>query len=522
VREIGGITPSVYMKKAELIAAKVGDSFHRIITSPRFSLIFLPSLLAWEFCVILSLSGRKFFWYDELYTLRFATLQPFSRFLHALESGVDAIPAFYYFMVRLAGVFPGDPHVIIRLPSILGYLLTLMGVYWFLRAKLPVAASVSAVLLITLSPFRFYAMEARSYSLLVGFLVIAAVFWQKIDQKPFMTPLFALFLALCVATHYYAIVALSSFAVAELTWTLVSRRIRWGVWVAFPLATIPFFLGLPILLRFRNAFAGTFWSKPSWGMVVTTYDGYFGLDRKLALFVILFFAVLAGQRLVHTLRGVQEEHAVDGVNGFSLPEIVLIGGFLFYPAFLVVLTKLSGGGYTARYGWPGIVGIVFALVFSFRASLVRSCSAQILGALLLVFIYQAREDVIQLSQPRPLTMYQSWTTFADLSHTDTDLPVVVGSPLSFLEAAQYSPVGVRQRLVQLISSADKGYDLVVRFFAPLKFENREEFEAAHPRFLLCSGGYGDEATPYFLKKRGYRLILLSEYGGHSLYMVEQL
>ena len=253
-------------------------------------------------------------------------------------------------------------------------------------------------------------------------------------------------------------------------------------------------------------------------MVVTTYDGYLGLDGKLALFVILFFAALAGQRLIHTLRGEREE---PGGNDFSLPEIVLIGGFLFYPAFLVVLAKLAGGGYTARYGWPGILGMVFALVFSFRASLIRSYSAQLFAALLLVFIYQAREDVKQLSQPRSPAMYQSWTKFADLSHTDTDLPIVVGSPLSFLEAAQYSPPGVRQRLVQLIGPEDRGDDLVVQFFAPLKFENREEFETAHSRFFLCSGGFADAATPYFLKK-GYRLILLSEYGNHSLYMVERL
>jgi hypothetical protein len=494
----------------------IGDGFSPIIASPRFSGILVLSLILWELVVLALSSGRKLFWYDELATLHFSTLQPFSRFWQALVSGVEPMPVGYYLIVRLVTLFSGDPHVLLRLPSILGYVLTLLGVYWFARKRLPVTASMTAVLLVILSPFRLYAIEARSYSLLLGFLAIAVVIWQRIDENPIMKPLFALFLALSVSTHYYAVLVIPCVAIAELTWTLLSRRIRWGVWAAFLVATIPFFLGIPILLRFRNLFGATFWSKSAWSMVVTTYNGYLGLDSKLALVVILFFAILVAEQLVNALRG-REESARDD---FSLPEIVLIGGLCFYPALLVVVTTLLGGGYTTRYGWPALFGMVFALVFLFRASWVQSYAPQLLGALLLVFLYQARSDVNQLSGPRSPAMYEAWPKFLELTHTETDVPVVIGSPLSFLEAAHYSPPGLRPRLVQLIGTTDEGAHLLAQFI-PLRFEDLEEFQRAHPKFVLCSGGFGDSVTPYLLKK-GYRLTLLSTYGDHFLYAVERV
>ena len=524
-RILADVLVAIHMKsKAEvtgqsasrLTGSAISDGFSPIIASPRLSGILLLSLILWEAGILALSSGRKLFWYDELITLHFSTLQPFSRFWQALVSGAEAMPVGYYLIVRLVTLFSGDLHVLLRLPSILGYVLTLLGVYWFARKRLPVTGSMMAVLLVILSPFREYALEARSYSLMVGFLAIAMVIWQRIDENPIMKPLFALFLALSVSTHYFAVLVIPSVAIAELSWTLLSRRIRGGVWAAFLVATIPFFLGFPILLRIRNIYGATFWSKSAWYTVVTTYNGYLGLGSKLALVLILSFAMLVAKLLVHALRGREE----SARNDFGLPEIVLIGGLCFYPALLVVVTKLIGGGYTTRYGWPALFGMVFALVFLFRTTWVQSYAPQLLGALLLVFLYQARSDVKQLSGPRSPAMYEAWPKFVELTQTETDVPVVIGSPLSFLEAAQYSPPGLRPRLVQLVGAADKGTHLIAQFI-PLRFEDLEEFQRAHPKFVLCSGGDLDSVTPYLLEK-GYRLTLLSTYGEHFLYAVERV
>ena len=115
---------------------------------------------------------------------------------------------------------------------------------------------------------------------------------------------------------------------------------------------------------------------------------------------------------------------------------------------------------------------------------------------------------------------EPWIRFAEVSRADTDvLSVVIGSPLTFLEASHYAPQELRDRLVQLVVSADKGNRLLAQF-TPLKFEDLASFQVEHSRFILCSGGFGDVMTQYFLDKR-YRLTLLSKFGSYSLYIAER-
>src|SRR5262249_32758179 len=102
-------------------AFRVSDSgtgdFNALIASSRASRILLLLLILWELAILALSSGRKLFWYDELTTLHFSTLQPFSRFWQVLVSGVESLPVGYYLILRLFTLFSGDPHVLLRLPS---------------------------------------------------------------------------------------------------------------------------------------------------------------------------------------------------------------------------------------------------------------------------------------------------------------------------------------------------------------------------------------------------------------------
>src|SRR4051794_22148238 len=183
----------------------------RVVTAPWFARALLAALLIWEFGVLSLRASRRLFWYDELLTFHVSALKPFSSVWRALQAGVDGTPPAYYALVQLARLIPGDPQFTVRLPSVLGYILTLVAVYCFVMKRRSALAGLTALLLVSLSPFRAYAYEARSYSLLVGFLAIAAVFWQRIGERRFMTPLFALFLMLGVSCHHLAVVAIAPF-----------------------------------------------------------------------------------------------------------------------------------------------------------------------------------------------------------------------------------------------------------------------------------------------------------------------
>ena len=494
-------------------------------TSPRFASALLVTVLIWEFSILFLQASNRLFWYDELLTFHISNLHPFSLLWRALQAGVDGMPPGYYVLVQLARLLPGDPHVTLRLPSILGYILSLLGVYWFARKRLPVSAGLTAVFLITLSPFRGYAVEARSYALLVGFLAISAVLWQRINEKRFMTPLLALFLTLAVSSHHLAVVAISSFGIAELVWTLLSHRIRWGVWAACLLATCPFVMSLPSLLHYRAIFGKNFWARPGLSMAMSTYEDYLGIASIWAFVLILCFGLLVGDSLLRMMRQLREETCE---REFDPPEIILVSNFLIYPVLLVVLTKLLDSGYTPRYGWPAILGLVLGSVYLVRTIWLKSSSFYLLVALLIAFAVRGGMDFQTLYKEGLTRADKRWTTLAELSRSETSIPVVIGSTHAYLEATKYAPPELCDRLVRVVdadiatrlvgSDTAEKIDRLLAQFIPLRVEDLALFQAAHQKFILYSGGSWDWFTRY-LVERGYHLRLLSQDGRNSLYIV---
>ncbi len=515
------------------LADRARDACARLIQSPQFAPVLLAAILVWEFGDLLFEAGKRLFWYDELLTFHVSGLQPFSVFWSALKAGADGMPLGYYLLIRLVRMLPGDPLVTLRLPSILGYLMTLVGVYWFVRKRLPAFAGLAAVFLTTLSPFRAYAIEARSYALLVGSLAIAAVLWQRIDEKRFMTPLFALFLTLAVVFHYLAVVALAPFGIAELIWTLWSRRIRWKVWAACVLATAPFFMSLPIIQHYKDLFGKNFWSQSNWGMLISTYGFYVGLDPKWAV-LLLTFVLIAFLWLIvdegllavwHTPR-----EASPAEKNFTPAEIILFSVFLCFPALLIVLTKLLHSGYTPRYGWPAILGLVWGTVYLARTVWRKPTSIYVLMALMIAFAYQGVSDVRKLSRARSSTIDERWTSLAELSRSEPGIPVVIGSPIVYLEAAEYAPPELRDRIVDVVDedtaarlvhadTADRTNRLLSQYI-PLHVEDRAAFQAAHRKFVLRSDGNFDWFTEYALEQK-FHMRLLSRDTWSSLYIVER-
>src|SRR5437762_418483 len=150
-----------------------------------------------------------------------------------------------------------------------------------------------------------------------------------------MAPLLTLSLALAVACHYYAVTALSVFGAAELAWSVVSRRVRWSVWTGCILASSPFFLTLPVLLHLREEFGADFWSLPRWSNMLGTYGLYTGFSFTVNLVLLALLGLVILGVIYAKLSKPSQASREDG---FSAAEMALVGGFLFYPVFLVTLT----------------------------------------------------------------------------------------------------------------------------------------------------------------------------------------
>jgi hypothetical protein len=220
----------------------------------------------------------------------------------------------------------------------------------------------------------------------------------------------------------------------------------------------------------------------------------------------------------------------DARAGFSLPELILVSGFLFYPAFLVVLTKLLGGGYTFSYGSPAILGLVLGSAFLVRTIWLKLPSTYLLIALLIAFAVERGSEIWGLSEANPTRVGERWATLVELSRSEPNLPVVIGSPLVYLEAVEYSSPELRYRLVQVVDSDSStrisGADTpdktnrVLAQFMPLHVEDLSAFQASNQKFILRSGGSFDWFTQYLVERR-YHLRLVSKDADSSLYIAER-
>ena len=130
----------------------------------------------------------------------------------------------YYLIAQAAMLLPGDSELTLRLPSIAGYGMALVGVYCIVRKRYPSVAGLAAVLLMTTTPLRDYAIEARCYALLVGCFAVSAALWQRVEERRYAGFFLGVFLTIAVALHYLAVLMLAVFGAAELMWVLGVRR----------------------------------------------------------------------------------------------------------------------------------------------------------------------------------------------------------------------------------------------------------------------------------------------------------
>jgi hypothetical protein len=122
---------------------------------------------------------------------------------------------------------------------------------------------------------------------------------------------------------------------------------------------------------------------------------------------------------------------------------------------------------------------------------------------------------------------ERWTKLAHVSRDNPDLPVAIGNGIRYLDAAEYAPPQMRERLVSVVdadlairiagtNTLEKNLNILARSI-PLRVEALAPFLAATHRFILQSGGW---LTPYLLDNK-CQLILLSQGGAAPIFMVER-
>jgi hypothetical protein len=509
---------------------KAGARIQRLLPWP-ISTALLTCILCAELILLASGALQKHFWYDELFTLYLAQIRPFSSFLEVMTSGVDPMTTVFMGLMYSAAALPIDPHLALRLPTILGYLLAILGVFLFVRKRYGGTTAIVAVLMVCLSPLRPYGIEARPYAMLTGFLAMAAACWQRSGETRAATPFLYLFFLLGVSVHYYGALAIGCLAVAEAVYVAGERKLRWAVWMLLMASAGLVAAQLPIIHKSQSMYGKFFWAKAGPTTLLSTYSTYLGMDMNMGVVALVLASLIFPVRVLWRSRANGDLGA--GRGGFTAAEMALAYAFLLFPAALVLVTMAAGSGYTPRYGWPAILGLAFLAAILFDTVKSRHISFAVFAALLLAFGAQEAKDTLKatgLMAARHARPQNDTSSLALVAERYPGYPLVLADGHLYLETAHYSAAPFKNRLTQLTNSKEAlratGTDTVetanvqLARIVPLNIQDSNQFLAKHRAFILQSSRSRREWVTAYLVENGYKLRLVSVGNGDLIYLVE--
>ena len=477
------------------------------------------------------LASTKLLWNDELFTLYTAQLPTYSDIWSLLASGVEGMPPTFHILSRaFLRVFGVNP-LALRFPEILGVAVMSLCLFVVVSRRSSAVYGLVAMVLPVVTHAFYYATEARSYGLVLGFAALSFLCWQSARDEG--RRLFSLVglgasLAAAVASHYYAILIVVPLAAGEVTRTIVRRRLDPSVWIAFAIATIPLLLFLP-LIQSGRALSATFWAKPRWFAMVSFYQNLLALTASGAIF--LFIAILS----LLTLYAIVRPYLGAGprqtaASSIPLDEVVAALGYLSIPALAVLLGKVATGVFTDRYAISAVLGL--AMIIPWGAYLILDRRATIGIALAAaLFSWFVVKDGIEPALAGRRELGGLHDTFEFLRTRAPDhAPLIIASPHLFFQFNHYAPPELASRFVYLVDpAASRRYVkadtaelgiLEFRRWTPMSIQDYRSYVRAHPRFLL----YGDTGPwawlPPHLMSMGARLQLVAVDGPQRLFLVD--
>jgi 4-amino-4-deoxy-L-arabinose transferase-like glycosyltransferase len=490
------------------------------------SLIVLLSLI-YLTAAAMDRASERFFWTDEVLTVVIARLPSAAAIWSTLESGTDGNPPAFYLIERAFRSSSTDPHLAYRLSSIIGYLLTLAALFVFVSRRAGAIGGGVAIAIACLTPlFSVYAVEARPYALVMACLAWAMVVWQQID-RPWRAPILGLLLGSAAALHYYAVLGVVPFVLAEVSHTCLTRKVRGRIWLALLTPAVPLVIAWALLQALRSLYGSHFWAPAYFGFTLSAYDDIMGLPYRVGT------AVAATVSIGLLWYGVRALRGRERIQEFG--EIVLLLGFVSLPCVAYVMAYSGGGGLTPRYVLPATLGLISAIAIS-AGSHSRRRGAVSLG--ILVLLVGLREYDYWGGRGRPardstnpdLAVLQGWARPEDLDA----LPLVVSNGHAFVEMSYYEEQSGRQRFTYLAdpeaalkhASSDSVEATIQRVSAIMAVDvvPRAQFLQQHVRFLMFSKPDRWDWLYAQVVQEGYRArpLFVTRSGGGSriLYLIE--
>ena len=494
----------------------------RVGTALRLVTGWLEAHAGWALAalVVLYLAGAlagshaKPLWHDELFTYYLAQAPSIGALWADLKAH-DLNPPLGYLLTRWSFTLFGVNTLATRLPEILFFVLTMLGVFRFVSRRMGGAFALFGVALLLLGKTFELGYEARPYTLLLGCLAVALAAWQAAanGHRALGLALLAAANTAMLLSHIFAVPAIFALLAGEAWRTRQRKRIDWPVVAALTLPFLVTILYLPMLRNHGSAIYPEAFQPDG----ETIFEFYIALiERELIALLLtsLLVLILMGPR---ALRG-------RGSWSFTQPEWVTLLCLVTLPLGLMLQLMLSHGAFFPRYGAAATVGVVCiaaALLARWTsASGVLDGRAALLGILIALAIsehtFSGMADLFNRQTwrfPRNadpvLPVCGACAVSAHAGPGGSALPLVAASGLTFVELNHNEPLATAQRVYYLTDAeASTRYShanifeqtpqLVQRFHLAGHAENYHAFLREHPHFIVL--GKYDWPEDWLLRK----------------------
>ncbi len=451
-------------------------------------------------------NARRPLWFDELFTYYISTSRSLSHFLTCILN-VDLNPPLSYALVWLSTQLFGQSPTAVRLPAIMSFLIAGLAVFAVVRRRLGGLFGVSAMVLAWSTGFIYYAAEARPYAILLAFLSLALLFWERMESGAIRSAapwLFSASLGGMLLCHCFAVFFIAPFFMAEAVRWWEEKQVN-GRRLAALLAPLPVMaLYIPLVRRGREMlFPAAF--LPSWRKVMALYFHLFHSPSGWIGVALLLGLAFYPARVRSEVR--VRRH-----------EFVLVFGLLFMPLVLIFFLARGHVAYWPRYCICSTLGASLGITFLVAVKAGRSATTGLVMMLLAIGGFCLMNGLTPESyfdpQPPPSRVYRE---------IHPELPFVAASGVTFLEMDHREGAGFVRRLYYLTD-----HDAAVRYahatifdgladlrrYFPIRanVEQYKAFIAAHNHFLVfATPGYPEDWLLAKLKDDGATIRQISEF-----------
>lgn len=423
--------------------------------SERTPFVPLYIAFAWYALVIVGAATRPL-WHDELYTYYIAKSPTLAGFINAVTH-LDLQPPLGYVLSRISMKALGENAFTARLPSMIAFAVASLCLYQVVRRRLGRFYGLAAMLVLWLSPFFFYAAEARPYALVLGFLCLAILGWEvAIDGHKRGLALVAIAIGVggMIASHGFSPILVAILGFAELVRTVERRRLDWLVWIAMVAPSPLVVLYRPMFRRFEGLSA----LPPEFQASFFKIFDFYG-ELLAAVGPVLLIALMVALLMYRA----GETNRRPSEPGLGKHEAALISGLLLLPVLINLLLMRSGGAFWPRYCLATAVGFSFLSIYVLAklTNASRAAAGIVAGC---VFVGMVAVMAVGIARPHDRAVVRG----ISLKELDAQVPIVDASGLTFLEMNNREDAALLSRVYYLTDR-----DAAIRYAHATIFEGTQ-------------------------------------------------